>query len=229
MDDISLVMVVRNEAHRLEETVKLVREVVDEVCIVVQSSTDGTEVLAQSLADQFMYDTQYGYCELSRKKALDLATCPWVLILDADERVTDFFKEEMSVIQESPLNYAGAWLPTRSITGSQKLVRTDMPHYRFSRRDCIYVSTQLHGDISPTREPSYRCQGICLLNVKSWKEQFEDEVRYEQHILQATYLNDQDRKNNLDVLMTLNAVKAGHTLRQIDQMTIEELEAIGIK
>jgi hypothetical protein len=82
---ISLCMIVRDEIERLESCLDSVAHLVDEVAILDTGSTDGTWDLVQVRAhrfDQIVWPDHFGQ---ARNCALDLATCDWVLILDADE------------------------------------------------------------------------------------------------------------------------------------------------
>ncbi len=89
---ISLLMVVCNEEQRLlaGATIASVRGVVDEVVIVVQESQDRTLELARAVADVVIEHPCHGYCEPSRKVGVEACTGDFILMLDADESLTEW-------------------------------------------------------------------------------------------------------------------------------------------
>ena len=68
---------------------------VDEIVVVDQMSTDGTPEIAERLADVFIRDVRHGHAEPSRELAASRSSGDWILILDADERMSDLLKAEL--------------------------------------------------------------------------------------------------------------------------------------
>ena len=82
---ISLVMIVKNEAAILRETLERVRSIVDEWVIVDTGSTDGT----QAIISEYGPVTELAFEDFvtTKNKALALATGKYILLMDADERL----------------------------------------------------------------------------------------------------------------------------------------------
>ena len=82
---ISLVMIVKNEAAILHETLERVRPIVDEWVIVDTGSTDGT----QAIISEYGPVTELPFEDFvtTKNKALALATGEYILLLDADKRL----------------------------------------------------------------------------------------------------------------------------------------------
>ena len=82
---ISLVMIVKNEAAILRETLERVRPIVDEWVIVDTGSTDGT----QAIISEYGPVTELAFEDFvtTKNKALALATGKYILFMDADERL----------------------------------------------------------------------------------------------------------------------------------------------
>ena len=82
---ISLVMIVKNEAAILRETLERVRPIVDEWVIVDTGSTDGT----QAIISEYGPVTELPFEDFvtTKNKALALATGKYILFMDADERL----------------------------------------------------------------------------------------------------------------------------------------------
>ena len=82
---ISLCMIVKNEERFLEEGLRSVQGLVDEMIIIDTGSTDRTKEIAHTFTDK-VYDYQWGDdFAAARNESLRSATKDWILILDADE------------------------------------------------------------------------------------------------------------------------------------------------
>lgn len=86
---ISFCMIVKNEAHCIEGLLQLIKEsdIVNEMVIVDTGSTDSTPEICRKYTDRVY---QVGFSNFSSMKTLaaHLARGEWVLMIDADERIT---------------------------------------------------------------------------------------------------------------------------------------------
>ncbi|MBM3268964.1 MAG: tetratricopeptide repeat protein [Candidatus Sericytochromatia bacterium] len=85
---VSLCMIVKNEEIFLEECLQSVQGAVDEICIVDTGSTDSTVEIARKFGAKIGYHEWNGDFATARNKSIELATCDWILVLDADETIT---------------------------------------------------------------------------------------------------------------------------------------------
>lgn len=92
---ITLVLIVRNSGGRLKEVIKSHRDIVEEVVVIDQSSTDGTWEEAQQFADYAVQRRNKGKCEGDRNFAFELGSQPWVLNLDDDEFIDEDSKPKL--------------------------------------------------------------------------------------------------------------------------------------
>ena len=84
---ISLCMIVKNEEDWVDGAVQSVRSIVNEVIIVDTGSTDATLECIQALGvNSFKILWKDSFAE-ARNASLAQATQPWILVLDADERI----------------------------------------------------------------------------------------------------------------------------------------------
>lgn len=83
---ISLCTFVKNEEGNLRDCLESVRPIVSEIVVVDTGSTDGTVELAKKYTDR-VYQVQFSDFGSIRTLTAHLATQPWVLMLDADERL----------------------------------------------------------------------------------------------------------------------------------------------
>lgn len=86
--NLSLSIIVKNEAKNLSKCLQSVQNFVDEIILVDTGSTDNTKEIAQSFgAKVYDYVWQDDFAQ-ARNYALEYVTNDWVLVLDADEVLT---------------------------------------------------------------------------------------------------------------------------------------------
>ena len=84
---LSLSMIVRNEATRIEACLRSVQGFADELVVVDTGSTDATVALAQAMGARVEQIPWPGDFAPARNQALQFVSGDWVLVLDADERL----------------------------------------------------------------------------------------------------------------------------------------------
>lgn len=85
---ISVVINTLNEAGNIEACIKSVKGLADEVIVCDMMSDDATQQIARSLGARVVEHERTGFVEPARKFAIEQASTEWVLVLDADERMT---------------------------------------------------------------------------------------------------------------------------------------------
>jgi glycosyltransferase involved in cell wall biosynthesis len=96
---LSAVIITLNEEDRIEDALKSVSGIADEIILVDSYSTDKTVEIAEKYGAGIFKNpfTDYG----SQKNfALEKASFPWILNLDADERVSDSLKNEILELKQ---------------------------------------------------------------------------------------------------------------------------------
>jgi glycosyltransferase involved in cell wall biosynthesis len=96
--DITVIIAAKNEEENLPECLDSVRWA-KQVLVVDSGSTDGTERITREYGAEYHLFQYDGKWPKKRNWALTsgLVTQPWVLILDADERVSDALKSAMEL------------------------------------------------------------------------------------------------------------------------------------
>lgn len=90
---ITLSMIARNEAEFLEGCLQSVQGVVDEIVLVDTGSTDATPQIAERYGAKVIQTEWQNDFAAARNIALQHATGDWILVLDADERLTPESKQ----------------------------------------------------------------------------------------------------------------------------------------
>lgn len=226
---VALCAVVYNERHRIESFIESCGYHVDELCIVDQSSTDGTwEWLTEHRAEMGLRlgrDRHWGFAEPSRQQAHELSSAEWVLVLDVDERLDPEYAKRLTDIPTQ--GYLGARLTRALYVGGEHRYTGDR-QYRFFRRDAVRYVPELHWEPQPTvpAERVLQDERIAIIHEKSWVEQIRDDVAYEA-LLEGDDGEVAERKRALNIHLHLLRA-AGITAEAADAMTPEERAAAGL-
>jgi tetratricopeptide (TPR) repeat protein len=107
---ISLCMIVKNEERFLEQCLRSVAGLVDEINIVDTGSRDRTVDIARQFGARVEHSEWRNDFSWARNKALAMATRRWVMQLDADEEVTADSKDALDAIRTAPAHLMGVWV-----------------------------------------------------------------------------------------------------------------------
>lgn len=116
---VSVVFIAKDEADRIGPSLESVAWA-DEVLVADTGSADGTVDLARAAGARVEAIPWEGYVA-SRNRALALARNDWVLILDADERVSPELAEAVGAAVASPGGAAGFRVPRLSHVGGRPI------------------------------------------------------------------------------------------------------------
>lgn len=118
--DITVIINTRLEEKNIEECIKSARLLTDNVIVVDMESTDRTVELAWKTGAT-VYDFPFSnYVEPARRFAIEKAKTDWVMILDADERMT---KELAGEIKKLSHDFTYYKVPRRNIFGHSVWLR----------------------------------------------------------------------------------------------------------
>jgi tetratricopeptide (TPR) repeat protein len=106
---ITLSMIARNEAQFLEECLKSVQGVVDEIVLVDTGSDDDTPRIAERFGAKVIRAEWQNDFAAARNIALQHATGDWILVLDADERLAPESRQAVLNAARHP-QFAGYYL-----------------------------------------------------------------------------------------------------------------------
>ncbi|MDO4700409.1 MAG: glycosyltransferase family 2 protein [Moraxella sp.] len=102
---LSVVMIVKNEAHNLTLSLPSVADFADEIIILDSGSTDHSQEIAQQFGAKWFVNTDWQGFGRQRQLAQSHATGDWILTLDADEVVTPTLKNSiLQTINNAPAN-----------------------------------------------------------------------------------------------------------------------------
>ncbi len=101
MSHLSVILITKNEAANIEACLRSVA-FADEIVVVDSGSTDDTVAIARRLGAVVHTTPDWPGFGPQKNRALALATHPWVLSIDADERVTPQLQAEIVKIVQGP-------------------------------------------------------------------------------------------------------------------------------
>jgi (heptosyl)LPS beta-1,4-glucosyltransferase len=126
--NVSVVVITKNEEHNIRECLESVRWA-DEIVVVDAKSTDRTVEIAKIYTDKIFVRPWPGFGP-QKNFGMDQTESDWILVLDADERVTSELQQE---IQEVVKQCSGH----------------DPVAYRIPRRNFYYGRWISHGGVYP--------------------------------------------------------------------------------
>lgn len=98
--NISLVVNTKNEEPNIVDCINSARKIADEVVVVDMGSTDRTVEIVKKLGVKVYHVKNYDIVGPARAYAINKATNEWVLLLDADERMTEILVDKLKLIVE---------------------------------------------------------------------------------------------------------------------------------
>ena len=111
MPRISACIISFNEEKKIEECLKSLQPVVDEIIVVDSLSSDRTREIAGKYTDKIFEQAFLGHIE-QKNLAVDKASSDWILSLDCDERLSDELQQSILAIK-SRLDDADAYCMSR--------------------------------------------------------------------------------------------------------------------
>lgn len=91
---ISVLLICKNEADRIEPCLQSVAGWADEIIVLDSGSTDGTPEIVRRYTDKLWITDWPGYGP-QRNRALEKVSSDWVMTIDADERMTPELRDEI--------------------------------------------------------------------------------------------------------------------------------------
>jgi glycosyltransferase involved in cell wall biosynthesis len=114
---LSVVVLTKNEENNIEACLKSVFGWADEIIVVDDESNDGTVKIVKKYTDK-IFLRKMDIEGRHRNWAYAKASNPWVLSLDADERVTEELQAEIADVLSQSTTYNGFTIPRRNYIGN---------------------------------------------------------------------------------------------------------------
>lgn len=107
---LTVIVPCKNEAKNIRACIESFRGIADEILIADSGSTDATLDIVRSIGGCRIIEREYVHSGDFKNWAMQHATYDWVLIVDADERVTPQLAEEIRTVLSGPVEADGFWI-----------------------------------------------------------------------------------------------------------------------
>ena len=161
-NNINVVIYTHNEEKNINDCINSAKLLTDKIILVDMESTDKTVEIAKSLKVTVFNFPKSNYVEPAREFGIKKSETDWILILDADERITKELADEIkSAIRNSQLSHYK--IPRKNIFGTQWLkhggwspdyqIRLINKKYFVRWPKQIHSTPQIKGDFGYLKNP----------------------------------------------------------------------------
>jgi len=107
----SAVIVTKDEESNIQDAIESIKDF-SEIIVIDSFSSDRTVDICKKYTEKVFQEEWQGYSK-QKQKGINRASMPWVLILDADERLTSELRTEISLSLENK-NHSGFYIPRKN-------------------------------------------------------------------------------------------------------------------
>lgn len=186
---LTLCMIVKNEEKNLKSCLSKVAPFVDEIIIVDTGSTDDTKIIAAEFTDK-IYDFQWcNDFSKARNYSITKASNEWILVLDADEFIGDFFRYSIDSFMNNSSNEkkVGRIKRINIMEDSFECKKyTEWVNRLFNKRHFYYEGI-IHEQVTPKNGQNYETESLDIT---------ADHIGYTKEVLNRT----NKIKRNIDML-----------------------------
>ena len=157
MEKLTAIIPTSNEAHNIEEVLQTVA-FADEIIVVDSHSTDTTVELAKKHTDRVL--THHFETHAKQKNwAIQQASNEWILLVDADERITPELQKEIIDILSQAKDNVAYWIYRKNKFLDSTLkysgIQGDKCIRLFRKSKCRYEEKYVHEEIISTGKVGY--------------------------------------------------------------------------
>lgn len=105
MNLISVVLIAKNEAHIIGDTIRSVQSLTDDIIVVDSGSADGTQDLVRRLHARLI-ETGWDGFGMNKNKGIEAARHDWILSIDSDEMPDNVLLKSLETLDLSDANKA---------------------------------------------------------------------------------------------------------------------------
>lgn len=162
---LSIILITKNEADRVETCLQSVANVADEIIVLDSGSTDETVAICQRYTGNVTITDWPGFGK-QKQRALDQATCNWVLSIDADEALDDTMASALNaLLAQDHIEHTAYKLPWGvTLYGKTlKYGRSARAVLRlFKREGARYTLDEVHETVIPAEGTTGTLKGLLL-------------------------------------------------------------------
>ncbi len=162
---LSVIIITKNEEDRIEACLKSVVDIADEIIVLDSGSTDTTVDICKRYTENVTITDWPGFGK-QKQRALDKATCDWVLSIDADEALDATMQRALvSLLEQEKIEHTAYRLPWGvTLYGKTlKYGRSARSVLRLFERDgSRYTLDEVHETVVPKQGATGKLKGYLL-------------------------------------------------------------------
>ena len=118
---LSVAIIAKDEARYIGGCIDSVADIADEIVVLLdERSGDDTAAICREKGAKLHIEPWRGF-PAQRNRAMELCQQPWVLFIDADERLTPELRDELHSFTGSDSSPVGYWIPRYNLFFGQRL------------------------------------------------------------------------------------------------------------
>jgi glycosyltransferase involved in cell wall biosynthesis len=164
MAKISACIISLNEEKKIEDCLKSLQGVVDEIIIVDSNSTDDTLNIAKKYTDKIFIHDFEGYGK-QKNWASAKATHDWIISLDCDERLSEELQDSILTIKDKLANGAVYSMPIKTFYVYRWLNHCWYPDRKkrlFNRTSTQWLENNVHESVDDSNLKTLKLNGDIL-------------------------------------------------------------------
>jgi len=169
-----------NEERHIKEVLDSV-SFADEIMIVDSFSTDNTLEIAKKYTN-FIIQRAYEYSASQKNWAIPQASHEWILLVDADERVTPELQTEIKKVLKINPEESAFWIFRENYFMGKHMkhsgLNTDKVIRLFKRDSCIYEDKHVHAEILTSEKIGYLKSKLTHNTYHTLDKHLEKKNRY---------------------------------------------------
>ena len=161
MTKISACIISFNEEKKIEDCLKSLVDIVDEIIIVDSCSTDNTIEIARKFTDKIINQDFLGFIE-QKNCAVQQASHDWILSLDCDERLSPELREAITLAKNNLEEFDAYQMPRKTFYIYRWLNHCWYPDLKirlFNKNTAYWGGTNPHDHIVTTGKNIKRLHG----------------------------------------------------------------------
>ncbi len=148
---LTVIVPCKNEENNIRGCIESFAAIADEILIADSGSTDATLQIVQQIGGCRVVEREYVHSGDFKNWAMQHATHDWVLIVDADERVTPQLADEIRSVLSEPPRADGYWIYRENYFMGHRIRYSGWQSdrcLRLFRRSCgMYVGDTDHAEV----------------------------------------------------------------------------------
>jgi len=179
-EPLSVLIPTKNEARNLGACIDSTRWA-EEVVVVDSGSRDGTIEIARAHADRVL-EHEYVNSAVQKNWALPQMAHRWVLIVDADERVTPGLRAEIEAVLADPARADGYWIRRDNYFIGKRIRgagwQRDKVLRLFDRTKGAYQALHVHAEVEVAGRVDFLRERLTHDTYRDLDQYFEKFLRY---------------------------------------------------